>query len=185
MKHYSIRQFSLVLVLLAFAGCSNDAAKQKPAPSPAKVLSNSLEAELKFKTSDADTPALKNARQAALDFMRQKMPDWQVEGTSIYSPDAAHFSIKVDASCKTKAPETAPLGNRNTAEPSINRQTIALIVRLFVRDNGTLYWKVERPKNPQLDTSDFTLSDFPPSGTAKETTDTVPDDDPPDPPDAY
>jgi outer membrane biogenesis lipoprotein LolB len=121
-----MRVTSLALVAaLLFSACGTNAPTDKVSPSPTQPPATQIaEAEEKFQASSP--PEIRaQARQAATDYIRNNIPQWQVRGVN--SKDYKYNEFEVDIDLKRDADEI----------------TLPLSVQKFFPEQGESYWRVK------------------------------------------
>jgi hypothetical protein len=111
----------LVLVIISFVflcGCDNSEKPVPPEQSRAKT-------EMEFQGTEDSAEYRAQARQAAVDFLKGKLPKWSVKGTVLhlywYNTYRVYLDIQQDK----------------------ERRTLELFVTRFYPDNGEAYWKAD------------------------------------------
>jgi hypothetical protein len=111
-----MRKYAVLLLLASLPGC-NSQPKQPPLQTALEQEKGATEQE-----SDADRVA---ARQAADAYVREKMPNWKIKGTSL-TYLSARFYAAVD------------VANSNNQSAVLN-----LEINRFISEDGSLYWKAQ------------------------------------------
>lgn len=121
-----MRRISLTILLLAgflSYGCNKETHTQRKLPQEQR-LPNDTEWELDF-FGEIGSENRNKVRQAATDYVKNRMPDWKVLGISSFAYSGSLYVVGVEISFGDK------------------RQTVNAIVRLFVQHDGATYWKAD------------------------------------------
>jgi len=131
-----MKLFLLLLVLVCSVACGSEAARNanqantntKTSPSPTAQTSPSVSNAPFSKEDDFfddQTETRQQARQKAVEYVRQNFPGWTVKGVISRRTFDEHYQVTLDL------------------EKNKQTKTVQLLLRLFFPENGEPYWKVE------------------------------------------
>ena len=126
-KNMLITCVTAALVVAACSGCRTREAPQAPDGDVAAVAPPIVEDRPAPADAPLESDAVAKVRQAARDYIREVQPGSKVEGV---------FTLPYYRNSLYIAGVDVALDGRR-------RQTIDLLVRLYVRENGTEYWRAE------------------------------------------
>jgi predicted Zn-dependent protease len=130
-----MKTIALILLLCCLViGCgssqlpaqtANTTPSPKPSPSPRTPQQKSAIAE-QYLQEDEDSDNRIEVRKAVVEYVKSNLSNQKIEGVSLLSYTGNLYIASVDLSEKEK------------------RQTISLIVRMYVKENGETYWKADK-----------------------------------------
>jgi hypothetical protein len=118
LKKYILRPLVMACLLSFSLSCDDD----KPAPD--KAVTAAADAQEVEKSEAPEYRA--QAQRTAEDYMKQFMSAWHVEGVSVSYGSGRLYWVLFDATHDNK-----------------ERKTFSVAVRLYLKADGTFYWKAE------------------------------------------